>query len=99
LNLATVAVDAFVPLVGERFTLDAGEAGSLELELAEANPGLPGGPNQARDPFTLLFRGPAEPVLPQRIYRFEHSETGALEIFIVPVARDDSGTSYEAVFS
>jgi hypothetical protein len=52
-----------------------------------------------RDPFRLAFLGPIEPVLPQRTYRIEHVTLGALDIFLVPIGRDDEGTSYEAIFA
>jgi hypothetical protein len=47
--------------------------------------------------FRLVFRGPTDPVLPQAIYPFRHA--GEVDdIFIVPVARDQAGTQYEAIF-
>jgi hypothetical protein len=48
--------------------------------------------------FRLEFRGPFEPVLPQAIYQFRCGDE-CHEIFIVPVARDDRGARYEAVFN
>jgi hypothetical protein len=41
-----------------------------------------------RAPFSLEFRGGPDPPLPQRIYRLEHDELGAIEIFLVPIASD-----------
>jgi hypothetical protein len=100
--LERLTVDTFRPAVGDAFALDAGDAGRVELELLEARLQHPDHPATdeagARAPFTLLFRGPAEPVLPQRIYAIDHESIGPLEIFIVPVARDHGGTTYEAVF-
>ena len=50
--------------------------------------------------FALLFRGPLEPLLPQSMYTFEHDTIGTIEsMFIVPIGRDDLGTTYEAVFN
>lgn len=93
---------SFTSLVGEKFAVDAGEGGQLDLELLESRLHDPDAPaldeSGARTPFTLLFRGPAEPLLPQRIYRLEHESIGALEIFIVPVGQDADGVVYEAVF-
>jgi hypothetical protein len=37
--------------------------------------------------------------LTQHIYRLQHDELGDINIFIVPVGRDERGTRYEAVFS
>jgi hypothetical protein len=96
LNLATVTVDEFTPLVGERFTVDVGEAGALELELTAATVS---GRGDARDPFALRFRGPAEPLLSQAIYPLSNAATGKLEIFIVPVGANAEGTDYEAIFT
>ena len=52
-----------------------------------------------RRPFTLAFRGPREPILPQGTYEFAHEQLGTLEIFVVPVASNEDGTTYEAVFN
>jgi hypothetical protein len=99
LNLETATVEEFEPLVGDPFRLDSGEAGSLDLELTAATPASNQGPEGTRHPFALAFRGPLDPLLPQGIYRLEHQGVGPLEIFIVPVGRDESGTEYEAVFN
>ena len=100
--LDRLTATSFAPAVGETFVLDAGDAGQLELELLEASlhdPSAPAeDPSGERAPFTLVFRGPTEPVLPQSIYRIEHESVGPLEIFIVPIAQDAAGTTYEAVF-
>ncbi len=94
---------SFASSIGETFVLDAGEAGPLDLVLMESRLHDPDGPAQdasgARTPFTLVFQGPAEPLLPQRIYRLEHDSIGAFEIFIVPIGQDAAGTTYEAVFA
>jgi hypothetical protein len=101
--LERLTATSFAPAVGETFALDAGDAGRLGVELLEARLHDPDAPAQdasgGRAPFTLTFRGPLEPVLPQSIYRLEHESVGALDIFIVPVARDGAGTTYEAVFA
>ena len=101
--LERLTATSFAPAVGDTFALDGGEAGRLELELVGGSPARPGcaggGRLRLRAPFTLEFRGPLEPVLPQRIYALEHPSLGPLEIFIVPVGRDEAGTTYEAVFS
>jgi Domain of unknown function (DUF6916) len=101
--LEDLTADTFAPAVGHTFRLDAGEAGGLDLELVESRLHDPDAPERddsgKRAPFSLLFKGPAQPILEQRIYSLEHESIGALEIFIVPVAHDEAGTSYEAVFA
>jgi hypothetical protein len=100
--LERLTAETFAPAVGEAFVLHDDEAGRLQLELLESRLHHPDAPAAddagARAPFSLLFLGPADPVLPQRIYRLAHDTVGEIEIFIVPVGRDESGTTYEAVF-
>lgn len=96
MDLADLTLEIVQPRVGGTFTI-AAEPAPIELVLktAAALGEWPGG----RQPFSLAFRGPGDPVLPQAIYRLEHAELGALEIFIVPTGRDADGTSYEAIFT
>jgi hypothetical protein len=97
---------AFEECIGTVFRLAAGAgAGAvieLELELVEVKVHRPSANPRADPsgrPFSLLFRGRADLVLPQRIYSLEHRQLGTLEIFLVPVGRDSSGVQYEAVFN
>ena len=48
--------------------------------------------------FTLHFRGPSSPHLPQGIYRMEHAKLGTVEIFITAIAAEPDGILYESVF-
>ncbi|AKU91978.1 DUF6916 family protein [Vulgatibacter incomptus] len=92
----------FSSRIGESFVLrlDGGEPPELELVLSEVAEGPvdPRPPEARRAPFSLLFRGPASPALPQRIYKLRHRELGELEIFLVPIRRDAQGLVYEAIF-
>ena len=53
----------------------------------------------AREPFSLLFRGAGTTVWPQGIYQLSRTGLDQLDIFLVPVGRDESGVRYEAIFS
>ncbi len=90
--------ETFAPRKGETFELSDEELGELALELAavESN-GLQG--RAERQQFSLQFHGPRDPVLPQRIYHLENAEMGGMDLFLVPIHRDDAGTIYEAVFT
>lgn len=96
-----LTADHFRPAVGQAFTLDGSQGGDLVLELAGvralADETAPDPDRRA--PFALDFRGPPDPVLPQAIYRLRNDGLGPLDIFIVPVGRDDGGTDYEAIFT
>jgi hypothetical protein len=90
-----LTLDDFAGLCGERFAL--AELGSW-AELVEVQP-LPAAPFSGRQPFSLVFAGPAAPVLPQRTYRLAHARMPELDIFLVPIAADAAGARYQAIFS
>lgn len=77
------------------------EAGiSLELlEVEDLTAVARNVPPDARTPFSLVFRGPAEPAVSQGIRPLEHDELGSLEIFVVPIGMEPDGLRYQAVFS
>ena len=62
----------------------------VEAERLNAKQAMPG----VRPPFSLTFLAKDPRVLPQRIYRVEHNGLGALEIFLVPTAKDAQGVTY-----
>ncbi len=73
---------------------------TINLMLIEAKTlGTARSEGAARDPFSLIFRGPPTPVLPQAICQLEHEDLGVLEIFLVPVGPDSEGMRYEAIFT
>lgn len=70
--------------------------GTLPVVLEQAQ-GLPRSMREA-GAFRLEWRGPADPILPQAIYRFRR-DGQEFDMFIVPVGRDERGTLYEAIFN
>ncbi len=53
-----------------------------------------------RDAFTLQFRGPREVMLKQHIYPLHNEKfEEPLQMFLVPVAVEEEGVLYEAVFN
>ena len=92
--------ERFAPLVGQRFAVrheaTAGWVGpDLELIAVESLR-----PHARRaEPFSLLFRGPQRPILPQSTYDLAHPELGTMKIFLVPVQPSGDGAEYEAIFN
>jgi hypothetical protein len=66
-----------------------------QAALLPARRAMPG----IRPPFSLTFLAKDPRVLPQRIYRIEHNGLGMLEIFLVPLAKDAQGVTYQATFN
>jgi len=88
--------EVFSKHLNSNFRILLGESDKVEVDLNTVNE-LQLSPYQER--FTIIFRGPTQPLLPQGSYRFEHDEMGEFILFIVPLRQDENGTSYEAVFN
>lgn len=92
---AGLSLADFADSEGSRFSTQV-EGASLEMVLEKAEPlrlsARSGGS------FRLVFRGPREPLCPQGTYLLESPEV-VVEIFLVPIAQDDAGSLYEAIFN
>ena len=88
--------ETFAGRVGEEFRIDVDPTTSVVTTLTSATPHHE---TRVAPGFSLVFTGPVEPVLPQRTYRLVHAELHDLDVFIVPIGRDESGVRYEAVFN
>ena len=99
--LADLKLSHFADRVHEKVKIHAGEM-VLDAELTTVR-SLGGSADfdaaGGRRPFSLIYRGPLTPILPQRIYPVEHPELGTLELFLVPVGPEQGGMQYEAVFT
>jgi hypothetical protein len=84
--------------LGVAFRVSGGGA-LLTLQLETVTSAGASSSDGRREPFSLVFRGPVNPVLPQAIYRLESEVTEPLEIFLVPIGRDSVGVAYEAIFN
>lgn len=78
-----------------RFKLNGNSSTPIVLELEEIKEG---DPSPKIELFSLFFRGPSAPHLPQQIYNLEHDKLGTFEIFLTAVASDQAGILYESVF-
>ena len=91
---------SFAPLLGAAFVLHVDAGAPLPVHLVEAGAlGCSG--DAVRTPFSLLFEGPAQPLLAQATYALAHPALGPepMPVFLVPVARSAAGVRYEAVFN
>jgi len=97
--LEQLTMDAFSKWLKTRFRVLLTPADAVELELVE----VMSPPLSARNPgfesFSVIFAGPAEPLLPQRIYTFDNAGIGQFDLFIVPIGREAGGIRYQAAFT
>src|SRR4051794_2354825 len=94
LDLQTAVAATFAPHVNSPFRLHH-ENLTAELELMQVSDHS----TPAHVSFSLLFRGPHQPLLPQQIYIVDHDQLGRFDLFIVPIRRDAEGLHYEAIFN
>ena len=49
--------------------------------------------------FSIVLKGPGTQPMPQRTYSLENSSMGQMDLFLVPIRKDDDAVYYEAVFN
>jgi hypothetical protein len=88
--------DHFAELLNGKFDFLAEDGRKAELVLEEVSE-----LKQSRysEHFSLLFRGPLETPLGQGIHQLSREGAENMEMFIVPVGRDDKGYLYESIFN
>lgn len=87
---------AFFDQINSSFRLPLAESGAITLDLVEVSEVRTDGKQET---FSAEFRGPGQVLLPQRIHRLEHPMMGTLDLFLVPIRKDNAGIYYEAVFN
>lgn len=92
---APLTLSAFAAHAGTGFAVSGLDG--VSLHLSEAVPLNAAAPNESQ--FSLMFRGPAAPLLEQATHVLAHPAMGEFAIFLVPVARDAQGIHYQAIFS
>ena len=82
------------------FRLHRGDGPPIDLELVEVKGYLTkAGEQTGMERFSAFFKGPTEPYLAQNTYSLQHDQMGEFPIFLVPIARDEQGVRYEAVYN
>lgn len=88
--------ETFSKHINTKFQAKLEEGNLVDLELGQVSE-LKVYPNQ--EEFTIIFRGPSEVFLGQGVRTLRHEQMGQFEIFLVPIAQDEKGFHYEAVFN
>nr|WP_279236823.1 hypothetical protein [Dyella sp. RRB7] len=92
-------MEHFAGRINETFTVDL-DHGKSPFVLIEARPlPAPAVRGMVRAPFSLLFHHSSAVLFPQRVYQMESPGIGDFGIFLVPVARNQDGFVYQAVFN
>ena len=97
--MANLTEQEFSRHLNSKFQLKLADR-ALELELVDVKAYMPGVNEQAgMERFSIYFDGPPDQLLPQQLYHLEHADMGGLDIFLVPIAGNEKGFRYEAVFN
>ena len=92
--------EEFSKLLNTKYLANSPEAQPIELELVEVKSYVSEpGEQEGMERFSIYFRGPEETFLPQDMYRVTHDQMGDLNLFLVPIGRDEGGFRYETVFN
>jgi hypothetical protein len=86
----------FAGCLHDKFHVMGEHAGRFSLELFQVSEEKS---TQKQEVFSILFRGPADKFMPQRIHKLKHHRLGEMDIFLVPVGHDKEGFYYQAVFN
>ncbi|MEK6289191.1 MAG: hypothetical protein AABO57_26050 [Acidobacteriota bacterium] len=89
-------IETFSGHVGTKFLIHYGDSQTADLELLSATDV---GSSNMQSQFSLVFLGPLNGPAAQGIFRLEHDKLGSLDLFLVPIARNNDGLSYEAIFN
>jgi hypothetical protein len=89
-------MDMFSGHVNTKFLMHYGDSRTAEIELISVTDV---GSSARQSQFSLQFAGPGDGPAAQGIFRLDHETLGALDFFLVPIARDKDGLRYEAVFN
>ncbi len=88
--------DFFKENLATTFTVQVKEGKSVELVLFEISPRKI---SRLNEYFSIIFHSPADFFLPQGMYSMESAVAGMIEVFIVPVGKENNEFLYEAVFN
>ena len=86
----------FFDSVDSRFDVSQADGAPVEFTLVECKSLLS---NQHQECYSLVFRGPADAPPDQSIYVVQNDKLGAVELFLVPIKKDDKGLYFEAVIN
>lgn len=97
--LPDLSLDLFESLLGQPFQIGEGSHAIDAVLIQATNLREAQGAGQLSRQFSLVWRGPRNMALEQRIYTVQHAELGTMELFLVCIGPDAEGMRYEAVFT
>ncbi len=94
--LESLRKEAFAECVNEVFRVARPGSADFQIRLTEVTEQFH---TPRQEAFSVVFHGPADSLLQQGVYHLSNERLGDLELFLVPIAQDQDGYQYEAVFN
>jgi hypothetical protein len=104
-SLDQLSFNQFHAHLNSTFRVRLDPSHSVELELVEAvnysgpNQPTPSAAHRGYERFSLVFAGPEQQPLVQKMHPFEQDDLGAFPLFIVPIRQEKGLLYYEAIFN
>jgi hypothetical protein len=86
----------FAGLLNTKFRVVLDSPDLVELELAEVTDLKV---SDRQEEFTIMFVGAVNQFLGQGIRSLQHEQMGTIDLFLVPIGKDEAGFQYECVFN
>lgn len=94
--LENLNLTAFAEHLQTVFQTQTEDGRAVELLMVNA---VDAGTNAKQEQFSIVFRGPLDVFLEQRMYEMKHPQMGEFPLMLVPIKRDEEGFYYEASFN
>lgn len=94
--LTTLHYEDFARHVNSKFRVQLDADAMIEMTLINVEDRSP---SPRHEQFALTFKAPVDAPPHQGIYQLEHEQLGSGAIFLVPISKDLSGITYEAIFN
>lgn len=88
--------ETFAEHLNTNFTAQTDAEKEFEITLVEAKSIIS---NKIQECFALLFCAPPDAPAVQQSFQLDHNTLGKMELFLVPVKKNEDGLFYEAVFN
>ena len=98
IDLSKIELKDFANILGSEMVIHAAERKNVLAEIAEVT-ALEGYSPLERTPFSLVIKTKDQNVYPQQIFEVIHQQYGSIAIFFTPIKKDNTGVSYNAIFS
>lgn len=94
--LDSLHYEDYARCLNTKFKAQIDETSTMEIELIGVKDKSP---SPRHEQFVLTFLAPVNAPVSQQIFTVHHEQLGNGTIFLVPIAKDAGGVTYEAVFN